>query len=329
MLYPSDPIDDVPPTILIADDDTLLRKLLMQSLRKDGYQFVEATDGLEAIEIYKSVQPDIVLLDGSMPKMDGFTCCKQLRSLASIYVLPIIMITVLDDEASVNAAFDAGATDYIHKPINWFALGRRVKLLLDMTQLHRKLQKANDELRKIALMDALTGLFNRRSLDDMLAREWHRCIRNEEPLSLIMCDVDCFKPFNDTYGHPAGDRCLQQVGQVIRSSIRWTVDIGARYGGEEFAIVLPNTILTEAVTVAERIRTGVQELQIPHKGTLVKDEIYVTLSLGVNTSYPLASCSIDSFIQEADRKLYQAKDRGRNRVVFDETQSRIVTTPST
>lgn len=199
MLYSSDFIDDdnAVSTVLIADDDNLVRKLLMQSLRKDGYRFVEAKDGIEAIELYESVQPDLVLLDVSMPKMDGFSCCKYLRSQASIYILPILMITVLDDEASVNAAFDAGATDYIHKPINWFALGRRVKLLLDMTQLHRKLQKANDELRRIALTDALTGLFNRRSLDDMLEREWYRCIRNEEPLSLIMCDVDCFKQFND------------------------------------------------------------------------------------------------------------------------------------
>lgn len=323
MLYSSDFIDDdnAVPTVLIADDDNLVRKLLMQSLRKDGYRFVEAKDGIEAIELYESVQPDLVLLDVSMPKMDGFSCCKYLRSQASIYILPILMITVLDDEASVNAAFDAGATDYIHKPINWFALGRRVKLLLDMTQLHRKLQKANDELRRIALTDALTGLFNRRSLDDMLEREWYRCIRNEEPLSLIMCDVDCFKQFNDTYGHPAGDRCLQQVGQVIRSSIRWTVDIGARYGGEEFAIVLPNTTLADAITVAERIRSGVQQLHIPHTGTMVKDEVYVTLSLGINTVSPLASWTIDSFIQEADRNLYQAKKLGRNRVVFDEAYS--------
>ena len=322
MLYSSDFIDDdAVPTVLIADDDNLVRKLLMQSLRKDGYRFVEAQDGMEAIELYQSVQPDLVLLDVSMPKMDGFSCCKYLRSQASIYILPILMITVLDDEASVNAAFDAGATDYIHKPINWFALGRRVKLLLDMTQLHRKLQKANDELRRIALTDALTGLFNRRSLDDMLEREWHRCIRNDEPLSLIMCDVDCFKQFNDTYGHPAGDRCLQQVGQVIRSSIRWTVDIGARYGGEEFAIVLPNMTLADAITVAERIRIGVQQLHIPHEGTMVKDEVYVTLSLGINTVSPLASWTIDSFIQEADRNLYQAKKLGRNRVVFDEAYS--------
>ena len=322
MLYSSDFIDDdAVPTVLIADDDNLVRKLLMQSLRKDGYRFVEAQDGIEAIELYQSVQPDLVLLDVSMPKMDGFSCCKYLRSQASIYILPILMITVLDDEASVNAAFDAGATDYIHKPINWFALGRRVKLLLDMTQLHRKLQKANDELRRIALTDALTGLFNRRSLDDMLEREWHRCIRNDEPLSLIMCDVDCFKQFNDTYGHPAGDRCLQQVGQVIRSSIRWTVDIGARYGGEEFAIVLPNMTLADAITVAERIRIGVQQLHIPHEGTMVKDEVYVTLSLGINTVSPLASWTIDSFIQEADRNLYQAKKLGRNRVVFDEAYS--------
>ena len=322
MLYSSDFIDDdAVPTVLIADDDNLVRKLLMQSLRKDGYRFVEAQDGMEAIELYQSVQPDLVLLDVSMPKMDGFSCCKYLRSQASIYILPILMITVLDDEASVNAAFDAGATDYIHKPINWFALGRRVKLLLDMTRLHRKLQKANDELRRIALTDALTGLFNRRSLDDMLEREWHRCIRNDEPLSLIMCDVDCFKQFNDTYGHPAGDRCLQQVGQVIRSSIRWTVDIGARYGGEEFAIVLPNMTLADAITVAERIRIGVQQLHIPHEGTMVKDEVYVTLSLGINTVSPLASWTIDSFIQEADRNLYQAKKLGRNRVVFDEAYS--------
>lgn len=326
LIYPASAILDPSSlqsfTILLVDDDALIRKLVKKVLEPDQYYIVEANNGVEALSLYHDVQPDLILLDGSMPIMDGFECCSQIRQEAPLQALPILMITGLDDDKFVNAAFDAGATDYIHKPINWVVLRRRVQLLLQMTQLHHQLiatnnqlEAANQELKSIAYIDDLTNLFNRRSLDNALDREWARCSKSGESLSIIMCDVDCFKRFNDTYGHPAGDRCLQQVGQVIRSSIRWPVDIGARYGGEEFTIVLTNTPLLEAVRVAERIRAEVMSLKIPHKTSQVQNSPFVTLSLGVSCTQGKTYLSLEDFIQDADRKLYKAKVNGRNQVV--------------
>ncbi|MEY2977711.1 MAG: GGDEF domain-containing response regulator [Prochlorotrichaceae cyanobacterium] len=318
-----DPVRLQPATILLVDDDLLMRKLVRKVLEPDQYHIFEAQNGVEALNLYHEVHPDLVLLDGSMPVMDGFECCSHLRREAPIHTLPILIITGLEDDQSVNAAFDAGATDYIQKPINWLVLRRRVQLLLRMLELHSQLivinsqlQVANQELKDIAYIDELTNLFNRRSLDTALAREWIHSLQSSSPLSLIMCDVDCFKQFNDTYGHPAGDRCLQQVGEVIRSSIRWPVDIGARYGGEEFTIVLTNTPLMNAVRVAERVRTEIFALNIPHQNTLVRDTAVVTLSLSVSSTQTSSYSSLEDFIQDADRKLYQAKAQGRNQVVF-------------
>ena len=325
-----DPSNSQSFTILLVDDDPLIRKLVKKVLEPDQYYIVEARNGVEALRalrLYHEVQPDLVLLDGSMPIMDGFECCSHLRQKAPLQVLPILMITGLDDDKFVDAAFDAGATDYIHKPINWVVLRRRVQLLLKMGELHERLtttnnqlEAANQELKSIAYIDDLTNLFNRRSLDNALDREWSRCLKSGDPLSIIMCDVDCFKRFNDTYGHPAGDRCLQQVGQVIRSSICWPVDIGARYGGEEFTIVLTNTPLMAAVRVAERIRSEVIALKIAHKSSQVNNSHFVTLSLGVSCTQGENYLSLEDLIQDADRKLYQAKVFGRNRVVcqYDE-----------
>ena len=185
-------------TILLVDDDPLIRKLVKKVLEPDEYYIVEAKNGVEALAMYQDVQPDLVLLDGSMPIMDGFECCSHLRQKAPLQTLPILMITGLDDDKFVDAAFDAGATDYIHKPINWVVLRRRVQLLLKMGELHdrltstnNQLEAANQELKSIAYIDDLTNLFNRRSLDNALDREWNRYLEFGEPLSLIMCDVDC------------------------------------------------------------------------------------------------------------------------------------------
>jgi diguanylate cyclase (GGDEF)-like protein len=308
--------DESPFTILLADDDTLLRKIVIKALEVDGYRIIEAKNGAEALDLYRQIQPDLVLLDGSMPIMNGFECCAKLRSLAPLPVLPILMITGLDNECSINAAFDAGATDYIQKPINWLVLRRRVQLLLEMTKLHGRLEEANEELKTLAYIDELTNLFNRRSLDESLEGEWQRCQQSGDPLCIIMIDVDCFKRFNDTYGHPAGDRCLQQVGHTLRSCIRWPLDIGARYGGEEFMIMLNNTNLNGGRIVAERIRKTLYDLKIPHQSSLVEDTPWVTLSLGVSCTQGKNYPSLEAFIQDADCKLYQAKKQGRNQVVI-------------
>ncbi|BDT11383.1 diguanylate cyclase [Arthrospira platensis NCB002] len=181
------------------------------------------------------------------------------------------------------------------------------------------LKKTNQELQRLALYDDLTQVANRRRFNEYLAYNWHRCSREQEPIALILCDVDYFKPYNDTFGHQAGDDCLHKIARAISGAIQRSVDLVARYGGEEFAIILPNTPINGAVKVAERIRKEVENLRVPHPGSQSSD--YVTVSLGVACKIPHSELSVDSLIAQADEALYQAKNQGRNCTVIAESPS--------
>ncbi|MCL1471064.1 GGDEF domain-containing protein [Argonema antarcticum] len=178
--------------------------------------------------------------------------------------------------------------------------------------LYQQLEKANLELQLLATADGLTKVANRRRFDEYLDSKWHELCRAQIPLSLIMCDIDCFKSYNDTYGHLGGDACLQQVAQAISSSVKRPADLVARYGGEEFAVILPNTPAAGAVSVAEQIRMNVKALEIPHIKSCVMP--YVTISLGVATMVPDSESTPASLIEAADRALYHTKALGRDRV---------------
>jgi diguanylate cyclase (GGDEF)-like protein len=226
------------------------------------------------------------------------------------------MITSLDDNESVDRAFSAGATDYITKPINLSILRQRVKNLIRQSQLIKnqlnELQQANQNLKLLANLDSLTQLSNRRGFDDYIQKEWERMQRIKAPLSLIMCDVDFFKSYNDRYLHPNGDKCLIKVAMAMRNTVRRSGDLVARYGGEEFAIVLPNTNALGATSVAENVRTAIKNLQIAHEASSVCP--YVTISVGVSTIIPNQSNDFQALIHAADRALYQSKSQGRDRV---------------
>ena len=305
--------------ILIVDDDEFMRFQMCQVMEEDGYDFVEASDGEEGLTAYQLYHPDLVLLDAVMPVMDGFTCCTQLRALPGSELTPVLIVTGLEDPKSVDRAFEVGATDYITKPIHWAVLRHRVRRLLQESQiskekelLYQQLQQANLELQSLAELDGLTQIANRRRLDGYLNQEWRRMMREKTPLSLIMCDIDFFKKYNDTYGHLAGDFCLQQVAKTINSAVKRPGDLAARYGGEEFAAILPNTDANGAMHVAEEIRLKVRDLQILHCQSPIAG--HVTLSLGVATTVPCPGSSPVMLIATADKALYQAKEAGRNRL---------------
>ena len=305
--------------ILIVDDDEFMRFQMCQVTEEDGYDFVEASDGEEGLTAYQLYHPDLVLLDAVMPVMDGFTCCTQLRALPGSELTPVLIVTGLEDPKSVDRAFEVGATDYITKPIHWAVLRHRVRRLLQESQiskekelLYQQLQQANLELQSLAELDGLTQIANRRRLDGYLNQEWRRMMREKTPLSLIMCDIDFFKKYNDTYGHLAGDFCLQQVAKAINSAVKRPGDLAARYGGEEFAAILPNTDANGAMHVAEEIRLKVRDLQIVHAKSSISQ--HVTLSLGVATTVPCPDSSPVMLIAAADKALYQAKEAGRNRL---------------
>lgn len=189
-------------------------------------------------------------------------------------------------------------------------LADQASIAIQQSVFYQQLQQKNEELRLMASVDSLTQVANRRRFDDYLATQWLRSQQSQTPLSLILCDVDCFKYYNDSYGHPAGDQVLQQVAQVMQDILNRSSDLVARYGGEEFVVVLPHTDAKGAYTVAERIREAVYQLQIPHQASSACP--YVTMSLGLTTTIPLAGLSEATMITLADQALYQAKASGRN-----------------
>ncbi len=300
-----------PPLILIADDDKTTRMGLRQAMEQEGYEVVEAIDGESCVAIFSRLQPDVVLLDAIMPLMDGFACCKRIQQLQNPTRTPVLIITGLEDQDSVDQAFASGAVDYITKPIHWAVLRQRVRRLIQQVRLYQQLEQANFELQRLATVDGLTQVANRRRFDEYLDDEWQRMMREQLPLSLILCDIDFFKSYNDTYGHQAGDDCLRQVAQIIQKAAKRAIDLPARYGGEEFAVILPNTDQDGAIQVAQDIQMGIKGLEVAHIHSQVTP--IVTVSLGVVTTIPSQVSSPEKLIMAADKALYQAKAEGRDR----------------
>jgi diguanylate cyclase (GGDEF)-like protein len=313
------------PRILLVDDDLFVRAAIGEALELDAAEVILAKNGNDGIDAYFKYQPDIVLVDAVMPLLDGFGFCEKLQQLDVNRLTPILMITSLDDDDSVARAFAAGANDYVTKPINLSILRQRIRQMLqqskqakDNFRMAAELQQDNRNLKILASRDSLTKLHNRRGFEHYLQREWERMLRLKSPLSLIMCDIDFFKNYNDTYGHPAGDQCLVRVSSAMRNTVRRSGDFVARYGGEEFTIVLPNTDLLGAVFVAESVRSAIKLLKIPHQSSAVEN--CVTMSLGVAMVYPTPSMDITYLIDAADRALYQAKAQGRDQVATTKNQ---------
>jgi diguanylate cyclase (GGDEF)-like protein len=318
--------------ILLVDDDLVVRAIVSASLEEDGFEVIVANNGKDGIIAYQEYRPDLILVDAVMPIVDGFEFCEHLKGLGE-RLTPILMITSLEDTDSIDRAFASGATDYIPKPINLPILRQRVRNLIRqahlnkdrLSELHQanqksrtiehqlsELQQVNQNLQLLANVDSLTKLANRRCFDRYMEQEWARMRRIRSPLSSIMCDVDYFKNYNDKYSHPIGDKCLLQVATAMRSTVRRPGDLVARYGGEEFAVILPNTDALGAIYVAENIRSAISDLQIPHEDSAIAS--YVTISVGVSTIIPTHENDYQSLIDAADRALYQAKSKGRDRV---------------
>lgn len=307
-----------PALILIVDDDIFMRKILMRYLERENYRVVEAANGLEALKLFQECQPDLILLDAVMPVLDGFECCSMLQKIPQGDYTPILIITALEDRESVDRAYEVGASDYVAKPIHWAVLRHRVRHLLEQSNLRQKLESANRrlavvvrELQRLVSIDGLTQVANRRCLDEYLEQEFKRSCREKVPISLVLCDIDFFKKYNDNYGHQEGDLCLQAVAQSISKATNRPADLVARYGGEEFVIVLPNTDQEGGMNIAVKATELVRSLQLPHNYSEVAP--YVTISCGVATLFPHQHTqAINSLLKSADRALYVAKAEGRN-----------------
>jgi diguanylate cyclase (GGDEF)-like protein len=310
-----------PARLLVVDDDIGTIRLLASIVRDFGEVFF-ATDGAEALAMIGQQQPDLVLLDAEMPGMDGFDVCRAIKSDPALADLPVLFITAHSDVEIETQALELGAVDFIIKPPSPAIVRARVK-----TQL--MLKQRTDALVRLASVDGLTGVANRRSFDEALALEWRRACRSRSPLSLMLIDVDYFKRFNDRYGHQAGDDCLRAIASTLATTSRRSGELVARYGGEEFAIVLPGCDAPGAAAFAGLLRTNVAAQHIPHAGSDVCDT--VTVSIGIATlvaggALPASPDGPDlspadadstgaSLLAAADRALYEAKRTGRDRAV--------------
>jgi diguanylate cyclase (GGDEF)-like protein len=312
-----DDVREPPARILIVDDHEDNVELLRARLESWGYRTDAVTDGEQALAAVEANPPDLILLDVMMPKVDGIEVARRVKANEALPFIPIIMQTALDSTESKVEGLGAGADDYITKPIEFAELGARVKSMLRIKRLQealeereRELRQLNDRLLHTSRTDALTGLDNRRHLEERLEEMFEHARRLNEPLSCVMCDLDKFKSVNDTYGHQAGDRVLEQFAGIITAAVR-EVDRAGRYGGEEFMLLLPGTVPDAAVTFAERVRKAVAE----HTFTFDGGTLQRTASFGV-AGWPFPQIGdCDALVKAADDALYVAKETGRNRVV--------------
>jgi diguanylate cyclase (GGDEF)-like protein len=303
--------------ILIVDDNPTNLSVLSLALKAAGYRTRVAMDGESAIEQVQADSPELILLDVQMPGIDGFETCVRLKANPVTQDIPIIFITASVDLENKIKGLSIGAVDYITKPFQQEEVLARVRVHLELRFLTRKVQEqaialqlVNHELHRLANLDGLTEVANRRRFDEYLGQEWRRAGRERTPLSLILCDIDYFKNYNDQYGHQAGDACLKQVAQAIRESFHRPADLVARYGGEEFAIILPNTPSAGAIHIAELLQTRIKQLEIAHAQSRIGTQ--VTVSLGISSHIPTSDQDSHSFIAATDRALYLAKAKGRN-----------------
>jgi diguanylate cyclase (GGDEF)-like protein len=305
--------------ILIVEDSRSNLALLTRYVEQFGATPVTAETGQAAIEAFSSQQPDLVLLDVVLPDLDGFAVAKRIRTMEKVSEwTPIIFLSSLGDDAHIEQGITAGGDDYLLKPVSEIVLGAKVRAMQRLVQMRasllaltRKLDAANQELIRISSSDGLTGIANRRFFDEAISIEWRRARRHSNSLAMLMCDVDFFKRFNDTYGHIAGDDCLRKVASAIRNNTERPSDIVARYGGEEFAVVLPETTVGGALMVAEKIRNAIRSLNIPHSES---PSGRVTMSIGIAAAAPGFDNPPDDLINAADKALYRAKHEGRDRV---------------
>ncbi len=306
--------------ILVVDDSPTIRAALRGLLERMGHTVVEASDGKEALQMYRQDRPGLVLIDVVMPIMDGYESARHMRETKADEWVPIIFLSSKEADQDLDRAIEAGGDDYLVKPVSFVVLNAKIRALQRLEsmrtkqlEMSRDLASANRELEKLSRQDGLTGIANRRYFDSYLVTEVRRGARERQPLSLILSDVDHFKAFNDCYGHQAGDDCLRRVAAALSSAGRRPADLAARYGGEEFAMVLPGTVLDGAVDVAQAVSRVIEGLAIPHERSAVDRK--VTLSQGIVSLTPEKETSSEDLIQRADQALYLAKQQGRNRYV--------------
>ena len=286
------------PVVILADDDPSIRLMVRHVLESEDFDIVEASDGLEAIKAVEKHNPALILLDAVMPGIDGFTTCQQIKDNGHADI-PVMMITGLDDDASVERAYEVGAIDFITKPIKWAVLKHRVKSVVAKVIAERKVQL-------LAYRDTLTDLPNRLLFADRLEQAVIRAERSRTSVALMLVDIDDFKLVNDSFGHEAGDKLIKAVGQLISRSLR-RADTIARLGGDEFAVIIEGIDgPQDAISIADNLTTILE-----HNVRLDDQETYTSASIGIAV-YPDDGKDARTILKNADTALFRAKENGRH-----------------
>jgi diguanylate cyclase (GGDEF)-like protein len=308
--------------ILLVDDVKMERMQLAIRLKQLGHTIEMAESGAQALALYARFEPDLVLLDISMPDMDGFEVSQHIRSRYADWV-PIIFLSSHDEPSMIAKAIDAGGDDYLIKPVDKVVLKSKLIAMNRIAMMRRELKlkttalaKANEELATLADEDGLTKVKNRRFIDSALQKmlSWHG--RHNIPMSIILLDVDQFKPFNDNYGHIEGDKCLKSIASLLKGLFSREGEHVGRYGGEEFVVLLGHTDVDNAKKQAMRIQSALYQQPIAHEFSSVSN--VVTVSQGVCGFVPTGHETCENIYKRADEAMYRAKQAGRNQFVAQE-----------
>jgi len=314
-----------PLSLLLVEDQAALRQSLAEHLRGHGVTVHEAADATQALRLFESERPELVLLDVVLPGEDGYWLAHRIRESEGSRWTPIIFMSALGRELDLWQGIQAGGDDYLIKPVSPVVLQAKLHAMVRIIRMRNQLVRTSEELRlanqrltHLTLVDDLTKMGNRRGFDERLHEAVRLCHRAKQPLTLMLCDVDHFKRFNDALGHVEGDRCLQHISQVLRLVCRRPMDYVARYGGEEFGLILPDTSRSGAMTFARALLNLLATQPFAHPDSPLGD--CVTISGGITTVVPEADTTAHALLLRADEALYSAKAQGRNRFFSFEMQ---------
>lgn len=296
---------------LMVVDDYRSNLQAMNALFEFQYQVVLFDNAKEALAYAQTDVVDLILLDLDMPDMHGYDACEELKSSPLTAYIPVIFVTASDSSDDEARGLLLGAVDYITKPVNLTILRARVRNHMELVYYRKQLEI-------LSSVDGLTGVANRRQLDTMLLQHFASTVRFGHCMTLMMIDIDDFKPYNDLYGHMQGDDCLKRVARAIQSVRRRETDFVGRYGGEEFAMVLPDTDLEGGLVMANKLLQVVRGLNIEHQGASATDSVTISIGLTVfeAKSEQAKQQTVEQLIECADKQLYAAKHKGKNRVSY-------------
>ncbi len=294
---------DVKGKVLIVDDAPDTLEIIQKLLHYEGYDVAMASTGEEGVKRVKEEKPDVVLMDINLPGIDGTEALRRIRIINPLQC--VIMLTAFATVDNAIGALKEGASDFVKKPFENEHLIHIVNQCVEKYKTLREKEKLEEEVRRLSVTDDLTGLYNHRHFFKTLEAELVRLRRQKTSLSLMMVDLDNFKSYNDRYGHLEGDKVLKNVGEIVKHSIRYNVDSGYRYGGDEFAVLLIGASMDQAMTIAERIRSSIEQSE------------FQSITVSVGLSEYRDHFDLEGFVKSADDALYTAKHSGGNQVHTD------------